>query len=638
MKHLNLFFSLLLMAPMVLKAGSYTIADDDLGFSPGQLTIQVGDTVYFDLMMSHDAIQVSDADWLVGDPLPLSGGFSTPFGGGMVVFTEPGEYFYVCTPHAAAGMKGVITVLDNNSDPALARAQIIHNSPSPTVDIWVNGVLLVTEFEYRSATPYVDVPAEVELNIVVAPSPSTSPADGVAAFTATLDEDGTYVIIASGIVGDSVSPFALAVYDMGQEASSLPVTIDILGYHGATDAPVIDLYVRDMGPFVTNVAYNQFTGYNPAIPGNYILDVSVAGDSANIVASFEADLSTLAGEAAVVLASGFVAPDPGQPAFGLFVILPEGDVIELPAYNDPVFARAQIIHNSPSPTVDIWVNGEPFVIDFAFRTATPFVDVHAEVELEIVVAPSPSTSPADGVATFTVSLDENETYVIIANGIVGNADAPFTLDIKTGAQEASTSTDFEFFIMHGSPDAPAVDVVAQGVGPILTNAAYGDISGYIPVPPAAYLLDILPAGSSDVLVTYQADVSGLGGESGVVFASGFLGPDADDPLFGLFLTLEDGTTVPLPLFVGTSNRVLEGNVRLFPNPASDFIDLHVSDALAGTAVISIIDVAGRTVQSETVNHQGEIITRLNIDRLNSGKYYVEIMQAGRSMAVPLIKR
>ena len=55
-------------------------------------------------------------------------------------------------------------------------------------------------------------------------------------------------------------------------------------------------------------------------------------------------------------------------------------------------------------TVDVYVNRVLFQDNFAFRTATPFVDVLAGVHLNIGVAPSHSDGPGDVISDFNVVL------------------------------------------------------------------------------------------------------------------------------------------------------------------------------------------------------------------------------------------
>ena len=96
--------------------------------------------------------------------------------------------------------------------------------------------------------------------------------------------------------------------------------------------------------------------------------------------------------------------------------LPDGNVVALPAAPAPQ-ARLQVIHNAADPAasqVDIYLNGSILLDDFAFRAATPFVDVPAEVQLSIGVAPASSTGPQDIIATFTPTLDAGKTYVAVA--------------------------------------------------------------------------------------------------------------------------------------------------------------------------------------------------------------------------------
>ena len=222
----------------------------------------------------------------------------------------------------------------------------------------------------------------------------------------------------------------------------------------------------------------------------------------------------------------------------------------------PTFARLQVIHNAADPgaeMVDVYLNGDLLLDDFAFRTATPFIDAPANVELEIGVAPGTSESAEDVIATFPVTLAPNETYVAIANGVLDTTmfaanpdmkDIAFTLFAKGGAREAAMEAgNVEFFAFHGATDAPTVDVIARDVGTLVDNAAYGDMTDYLSVPPASYVLDVTPGEDNETVVaSFEADLSGLAGGAATVVASGFLDPtmNQDGPAFGLFAALPTG--------------------------------------------------------------------------------------------------
>jgi plastocyanin len=90
----------------------WTITNSGDAFSPNSITITFGDTVSFVLAGEHDAREVSLETWNANGITPLPGGFQTSFGGGLVLpdQLEVGTHYYVCTPHAIIGMKGVIIV------------------------------------------------------------------------------------------------------------------------------------------------------------------------------------------------------------------------------------------------------------------------------------------------------------------------------------------------------------------------------------------------------------------------------------------------------------------------------------------------------------------------------------------------
>lgn len=549
-----------------------------------------------------------------------------------------------------------------------ARVQAIHNSADPAaaiVDVWVTGIPVVGEvriaddFAFRTATPFIDAPAGIPLEIVIAPSNSTSSASGIATFpVGSLTTGETYVVVANGVVAPGSFPsnpdgistgLDLSIYVGGEESSPVASTCAILAHHGATDAPGVDIDVRGQVTFVDNAVYKDFQGYIPAAAGKFILDVR---DSANTttVASYYADLSSLADSAIVAFASGFLTPGQGND-FGLFAALANGAVVELPQIET---SRVQIIHNAADPaaaTVDIYITadlsaGDDTIIlqDVDFRTATAFLDVPSNLPLTAHVAPANSASASDAIASIPLgSLMTDQTYVVVANGVVNpgsftaNPDAVnigFTLYPYAPAKEASGSADVDLMIFHGATDAPTVDVVVPG-GPTLANdISYTDFNsaGYVSVPAASYDVDVMDAAQTTVVAAYTADVSSLSGGAAVVFASGFLDANQGEA-FGVWVALPDGTTFPLPqrqLPTGTARVQVIHNS---PDPLLASIDVEINGVLLPALddfgfreATPFVDVDGGIPIELTLKSPDGTITigTLTFDSLQSGQTYTLI--------------
>jgi hypothetical protein len=227
---------------------------------------------------------------------------------------------------------------------ATARVQVIHNSAdaaAATVDVWYNATPLIDDFEFLSASPFVDLTAGVEFDITIQPSNSTDTTSGLWRKSYTLLGDKTYILIANGIVipaGYNPAPaFDIYIYDMGQEAATDPSKGDVLVFHGSTDAPVVDIYAAPSIELINDLAYGSFSnGYLTLDIADYIIQVRDESGT-NVVANFGAPLQTLnlSGFAITIIASGFLTPADNNdgPAFGLFVALPAGgDLVALPPY------------------------------------------------------------------------------------------------------------------------------------------------------------------------------------------------------------------------------------------------------------------------------------------------------------------
>ncbi len=112
MKKYLIISLLLLFSTIEVHATKWTITVVGASFSPSTITITSGDSVLFSISTAHNAVEVSQATWNANGNTSLSGGFSTPFGGGLVLPSNltVGTHYYVCAPHASIGMKGIIIV------------------------------------------------------------------------------------------------------------------------------------------------------------------------------------------------------------------------------------------------------------------------------------------------------------------------------------------------------------------------------------------------------------------------------------------------------------------------------------------------------------------------------------------------
>ena len=450
----------------------------------------------------------------------------------------------------------------------VARVQLIHNSADPNaalVDIYKNGNLYANDVAFRTAKAFDFVPADVVMNIGIAPASSTSVNDTIKNFSYTFENGKTYVVSVLGIVGDAATPLTLNINNVARETATLPNKVDVAVLHGATNAPAVDVdavYVAN--DLIDNLSYGNVTGYLSLDPTVYDLAVRASGDP-NVVATFRADLSTLSGDVAYVFASGLLG---GTPGFGLFAALADGTVIALPLAPAP--ARVQVVHNAVAPTVDVYVGNTLLADNFAFRTATPFVNVAADRSLAIGIALDNSSSAADAVAIVPTTFESGKTYIVFASGIFGGSPG-FSLIAHEALETASAPGVTDIAVMHGSPNAPAVDVDAVLVAnDLVDNLAYGSATEYLSLAPAVYDLAVRASGDPNVVATFRADLSTLGGAAAYVFASGLLG---DSPAFGLYAVLPSGVVLPLPLTPAPAR------VQIVHNALAPTVDVYFGNTL-----------------------------------------------------------
>jgi len=157
-------------------------------------------------------------------------------------------------------------------------------------------------------------------------------------------------------------------------------------------------------------------------------------------------------------------------------------------------ARIRVLHASPdAPAVDIFLDGQKAITNLAFDSITDYVKVPAgEHTVKVFAAPSDGSGTA--VIDAKVTLSASTDYTVAAVGKLANIE-PLVLVDNNGAPSSGQA---KLRFVHTSPDAPAVDIYAEGAGVVVPNAAFKDASGYLDLPAGTYNLEVRAAGTETV--------------------------------------------------------------------------------------------------------------------------------------------
>lgn len=438
--------------------------------------------------------------------------------------------------------------------------------------------------------------------------------------------------------------------------------------HGSTDAPNVDIAVRKGNnelALIENLAYDANTGYIKLAEDDYYVDVMAAGSPAGSLLTYAAPLKTLnAGDSAlVVFASGYLNPanNSNGPGFGIYVALSNGAVLPLPVVST---FRLQAFHNCADPvadSVDVWLINRTtnintrLISNFAFRKATPFIDAPANQDIAIGVT-LPGAAITDTVYVESIGgVPGGVTLIAVASGVLdpskfennpSGKSIGFEIIGIPGAEKSPEAGKVALQVFHGASDAPAVDVNARGVGTLFSNLVFKEPSeGYLTVAPQSYTIDIAAAGTSTVVASYTAPLTGFADSALVVFASGFLSPNVPEgrdegPRFALVAVTAGGNTIELPVFTGLSNinRMPEG-ISVYPNPAEDVVNIAVKELVNTNYNVTITDITGKVVFNNQLNDMlNNNTATINVSNFNKGMYFIYLSNDKGTSTQKLIVR
>ena len=240
------------------------------------------------------------------------------------------------------------------------KLRIVHNAADPaaaSVDVYFNGEKAFDNFAFRTSSPTYELNAGTAYEIGIAPGTSEKAADTLKSFTVTLPE-GNYVVFANGVIqqnfaaNPSGESIGFTIYPLAgiRDAALDTNNIDVIVFHGATDAPAVDVRVGGNN-LVSALAYGKNSAYISVPAQNYVVGIAPAGG--DVIASFNVPGAAIAGQSVIVFASGFLNPaaNLNGEAFGLFALVGE-TVVQLPPATTSVNEFTENAENTiaPNPT------------------------------------------------------------------------------------------------------------------------------------------------------------------------------------------------------------------------------------------------------------------------------------------------
>lgn len=287
--------------------------------------------------------------------------------------------------------------------------------------------------------------------------------------------------------------------DTGDTGDSDTATEDGFAFarvvHLSADGPAVDVYANGAALGVNNITFPSGTGFLEVPAGDYTFEVAPEGAGYGAAVPVALDVNFEDGKSYTAIAHGYLDSSNGSNGFAI-----TGFVDDTSAISDGFF-RVNVIHTAAAEAfgqVDIWdltdmSNPAPLIVDF---------DYGASVSTELPM----------GIA-FVLGVDVNDDMVADAvfdipdslSGYVGLyagndvSGAPFLFahfeDGMTARIDPRPQMS-EVRVVHLSPDAPAVDVYANGAAVGVNNVAFPSGTGYLEVPSGDYTFEVAPAGTT----------------------------------------------------------------------------------------------------------------------------------------------
>lgn len=375
----------------------------------------------------------------------------------------------------------------------------------------------------------------------------------------------------------------------------------------STAAGPVDVLVGGTA-VLTNLAPGTASAFVPVTAGTLSVQVNNAGTQT--VVAGPVDVTTTAGGRITIATLTQTAGGGGQqPAKSTVTTQVFQDDLTPPAAGQ---ARVRVIQGSADAgAVDILAGNQTIVSNLAAGAASAFVDVPAG-SFPVTVNTTGTTTTVGG--PVTLDLVAGRTYTIFVSGVAANKTLTANLVVDR-------AFDAQARFVHASPDAPAIDVIADGRA-IVTNLAFPNVTPYVALPASGTCVAVAPTGSTTPVVPAALlNFTSASKQTAVI-----LGQAAGSPALSVAV-FSDETTPPAA--DKAKIRVIHaspdlGNVDVLSG------DTAIVTNLAFGAASDFIEVAAGTL-SLKVNPTGTTTSALGpIDLTLSGGQIVTVVLRGKN--------
>ena len=267
----------------------------------------------------------------------------------------------------------------------------------------------------------------------------------------------------------AISAFGAAAQDGG--------TAKVRVLHASPDAPAVDIYA-DGALVLENVPFGVASSYLEVPAGPHQFQVVATGTMPADGAVIDATIDLAADTMTTVAATNNLESIEAQV------------IADAPApVADAVQVRVGHL-SADTPAVDIAPDGgEEIVQGLAYPTVTDYLTI-PEGQLDVELRPAGAVDGWVALNPGGVLLANGHSYSIFAIGSLDEG----TVRLLTLIDAVAPPAMAKVRVLHASPDAPAVDVYADGAA-VLTNVPFGVISDYLEVPAGDHLIQVVAAGA-----------------------------------------------------------------------------------------------------------------------------------------------